>query len=642
MLNSIINSFSSNIDSFKKELLKQNINKVLLEKILQDNKDYLNYTDEYGNSLLLLCLLKNKQKSAQWLIENGINPLLKNDNNEDAISIAIKKSANLVVRSLLQCDGVNINQTDHEGRSLLQNAVIAGEEKIIHTLISAGIDVNNTDKHNRNVAFDAIAFGESNIIDLIVNIQELDLNIIDDNGDTILHKENVIKDQELCETLIKKGADPTICDNEGKNLLFNTALMGMDGISLLDIAVEQGYSLNAPVKKKNTILMETLEVFYKLPAHEEARRESLLNMANKLVEKGLDVNALNEYGENALFDAVRNNDYQTCAILLQNKVNLNKQNRLKQTPLLLAVYKGVDCLDIILLLLHNGADPNIKNELGQGVLEILNQLVLHTHNYKVLTNSYILIYLNTNGKYLIIVKEILQNSKFHMQFLDSKGNPLFFIPLLFGDYDLFKLYISNGFKINEKNKQGLNIFYVYVEFAFKINRYFDTFKTVLIRLIQEKVDINVINAKGKNIFAEVLNNKTNQHLYSDLLNTCQVKYDSVDKVGRTLMHQAVLNNNLEIVKMIQVKNFDVVNIADGYGILPITYAALLDDFVIVNELLKNKHIYIKSNKKISLKVKEKFANMVKNVEKLKNHTLDQDLLRKITILTDQVKNDFKI
>jgi ankyrin repeat protein len=642
MFNKILSSFSFTLDAFKKELLKQIINTELLDKIIANHSDYINHRDEYGNSLLILCILKKRQKSALWLIDNNINPLIKNDNNEDAINIAVRQGANLIVTKLLACDGIDLDQKDHEGRSLLQNAVIYGKENIVKSLIQGGIDINNTDNHNRNVVFDAVAYGEPSIIDLVISIPDLDLNVIDENGDTILHQEAVIKDQELSKNLIKKGADPTICNEDGMNLLFSSALRGMDGLALLDVAVEEGYSLNAPVKKKNTILMETLEVFYKLPIHEEARRESLLNMANKLVEKGLDVNALNEYGEHALFDAVRHNDYQTCAILIQNKVDVNKQNRLKQTPLLLACYKGVECLDVILLLLHNYADPNIKNELNQSVLEILNLLVLHTHNYKVLKNSYILIYLNTNAKYLVIVKEILQNSKFQLQFLDSQEQPLFFTPLLFGDYDLFKLYISNGFKINEKNNLGLNIFYVYVEFSFKINRYFDTFKKVLIRLIQEKVDINVINQKGKNIFSEVLNNSTNHHLYSDLINTCQIKYDAVDKIGRTIMHQAVLSKNLEVVRMLQVKNFDVVNIADSYGILPITYATLLDDFEVVNELLKNKHIYIKSNKKISQPIKEKFAKMVSNVDNLKRHTLDKDLLRKITILTDQVKHDFKI
>lgn len=642
MIESILNNFAPTNESFLKELLKKTLNKKLLSKQILHENISLDYKDKNGDSFLNITILKNRLKSAQWLLQNGINPHLKNKNGEEAIHFTINKGADLIAKELIEKHDIDLNQVDKDKRSLLQNAVLYGEEKIVTLLIENGADVNHLDKHNRNVVFDAIANGNDSIIDTIIKAPNIDLNIKDEENQTILHKNNVISNMNLCKNLVKNGADPTICDDDGKNLLCNMALLGIDGLSLIDVAINQGYSLNTPLKNDNTLLMETLGVFYKLPKSEERRRDSLLNMASKLMEKGIDVNALNEYGENALYDAVRNNDYDTCALLINNKIDINKQNRLRQTALLLACYKGIDSLDIILLLLYNGANPNIKNELNQGLLEILNQLVLHTRKYKILSNSYILMYLNRNGKYLLIIKEILNNSKFDLRELDSKGQALFFAPLLFGDYDLFKLYISNGFDVNTLNSSGLNIFYVYVEFVFRINRYFDNFKQMLIRIIQEKVNISLVSKTGKNIFCEVINKNTNSQLYFDLIDTCTFKYDSSDKNGRTIMHHAVLNKNLSIVKMIQLKNFDVVNIADNYGILPIAYAALIDNYDIVIELLKNKHIYVKSNKTIPKAVKQKFKPMVDTIDKLKEHTLDKDELRKLTILTDQIKSDFKI
>jgi len=41
-------------------------------------------------------------------------------------------------------------------------------------------------------------------------------------------------------------------------------------------------------------------------------------------------------------------------------------------------------------------------------------------------------------------------------------------------------------------------------------------------------------------------------------------------------------------------------------------------------------------------VKAKFAKMLLNIDNLKDSTINKDKLRKITILIDQVKNDFKI
>jgi len=642
MITSLLGKLKPTPDNFLKELTKTEFNKEILETLLASNKFSINYLDKNNDTFLNLSILKNKNKSAQWLIDNGIDVTIKNKNNLDSINIAILKDNHIILEYILKNRNVDINQLDSEQRTLLQNAVIQGQKKIANVLIKYGADVNNIDKNNRNVVFDAISYGDESIIDMILGMEDIDLNVVDNNGETILHKPEIQNNKELCKKLIKNGADPTICDLEGKNFLCDMALKGMDGIDLIDIAVENGYSLNSPVKHNNTILMEALAVFYKLPEGEESRRKSLLSMASSLVQKGVDVNALNEYGENALFDAVRSGNYETCLFLIENKININKQNRLKQTPLLLACYKGITYLDIILLLLHNGANPTIKNELNQDVLEILNQLVLHVRNYKILKNSFILMYLNPEGQYLLVLKEILENSKFNMKRLDSFHQPLFFNAILFGDYELFKLYIVNGFDVNQKNKKGLNIFYVYVNFVFTINRYFEKFRSMLIRLIQEKVDVGVLDDSGKSIFSKVIKEDTNARLYEDLLDVCRFKYDSQDNQGRTFMHYAVLNKNVDIVRLIHTKNQEVVNISDNYGLLPVTYAALMGYFSIVEYILTNNNIYITSSKLIPTIVKKKFAPMVNKLDNLKTMTSDSDMLRKITILTDQIKTDLKI
>ena len=642
MINSLLSKLNPTPAAFIKELYQNELNINVLEKLLNSNKFSINHLDENKNSFLNLCLLKNKSKSAQWLISQGINVELKNNKNQDAVIISMSKDNHLMLKYLIENSNVDINQLDNEQRTLLQNAVIQGQSKIVEILILNGVDVNNIDKNNRNVAFDAISYGDEHIIDSILQLEDLDLNVMDHSGETILHKKEIIDDEELCKKLIQNGADPTICDFNGNNLLCNMALRGMDGMAIIDIAVSSGYSLNAPVKNNNTILMEALAVFYKLPLGEKDRRDSLLNMASSLVQKGVDINALNQYGENALFEAVRNNNYESCLFLLENKININKQNRLRQTPLLLACYKGIDYLDIILLLLHKGANPTIKNELNQDILETLNQLVLHVRGHKTIKNGFLLMYLNTNGQYLRVLKEVIENSKFNIKKLDSFHQPLFFNAILFGDYELFKLYIVNGFDINQTNKKGLNIFYVYVNFAFTINRYFDTFRPMLIRLIQEKVDIGNTDDNGKSIFSKVIKENTNEKLYGDLLDVCRFKYDSQDIQGRTFMHYAVLNKNIEIVKMIYLKDIEVVNISDNYGILPITYAALMGYFNIVEYVLSHNNIHIKSGKVIPLAVKQKFTPMLKNLDNLKTKTVDTDMIRKITILTDQVKSDFSL
>ena len=642
MFNSILNKFIITPASFLQELYKKELDVEVLDKMLNSKKFSINYQDNDGETFLHLCILKNKFKSAKYLISKNIDVSLKNNKDEEPIVVAISKNNHLLVEVILKAKHIDINQIDKDGRSLLQNAVLSGNAKIAQELIKNSIDVNNKDNNNRDVMFDAISYGCETMIDSLLQVKDISLNTIDSSGQTILHKEEALNNEDLCIKLIQKGADPTICDKHGNNLLYHTAIKGIEGSRLLDVAISHGCNINATVKNNNTILMEALSVFYKLPEDEKDRRESLLKMAKNLVSKGIDVNAINNDGENSLFEAVRNNNYNGCAFLLNEGIDINKQNNLYQTPLLLACYMGMDSIDIILLLLQYNANAGIKNDDSYDILEILNNFILHNSKYQELNDKNYLQYYKEEARYILVLKTILQNSKISLNNNDSCNQPLFFEPLLNGHYDLFSLYISNGFDINSLDENKHNIFYRYVFSVFELNEYFENFRMVILGLINAQVDINIQDIDGKNIFSKILTKDSCPKLFADLIELSNFKYDTKDKQGRTFAHYAVLSKNSEIVKLIYTKNNEVLNISDGFGILPITYAALLNDVKTVHILLSYGNIYIKSGKQIPSAVKAKFAKMLLNIDNLKNSTNDKDLLRKITILVDQVKNDFVV
>ncbi|MDD2698603.1 MAG: ankyrin repeat domain-containing protein [Arcobacteraceae bacterium] len=642
MIQSLFGRFIVTPELFVKELFKKVIDEVALENILSSKKFSINHQNENGETFLHLCILHSKFKSAKWLIEKGnIDVTIKDYLGQEPIVIAIKKNNHLIVELILKAKQIDINQVDIDGRSLLQNAVLSGNEEIANELIHNFIDVNIVDKNNRNVMFDAIAYGSDQIINKLLTT-DINLNQQDKDGETILHKQETLQNEELCVKLLEKGANPTICDKEGKNFLFHIATRGIEGGRLLDIAIQHGSNINAKVRNNNTILMETMLAFYNIPLHEKERRLSLLKMAENLVLKGIDINAINNDGESGLFDAIRNNDYNICAFFINKRVNLNIQNKNYQTPMLLAVLSGIKSIDIILLLLKNGANPSIKNDDGKDLLEILNELILYTHEFRELEDKSLEMYAKKENQFFVVLKEILKNSNYNLQNLNSKGQPLFFAPMLDGYYDLFKLYITNKFDINALDSNNLNIFYLYVYAVFSLNTFFDAFRPNLIGMLGYGADINLVDAEGRTVISKIMKHNTNAKLFEILIEVARFKYEARDKQGRTLCHHAVLNKNLEIVKMIYVKNHDVLNISDGYGILPITYAALLGSFDIVEELLRYGTIYIKSNKSIPVAVRIKFATMVKNIDTLKTKTTDKDLLRKVGILTDQIKSDFKV
>jgi len=643
MIKSFLNKVVPTPEKFLEVLCEKEVNYELLEKMLSSKKFDINFLDKDGNSFLILVTARGKTQVIDWLIEKKIDVCIKNVLGKDALDIAIEKGNFYALKALQSTNKLDLNRLDKDNRTFLQNAVINGNKKVAQELIKLGIDVNSIDQNQRNVLYDAIAFGDEDIMNEMLKVENLNVNQTDYLGSTVLHHKDVINNATLAKKLLEKGADPTITDVNGNNFLQHCATLGtQESMDLFTFAIKSGNHVNKKQENNNSLLMETMGVFYKIPGSEAQRRANLLKMAEVLVLEGIDVNAVNDDGENGLFDAVRNNQDEIVAFFLNQGVNPNQVNAKFETPLFLAVMKGIDAQDIVLLLLQYKANPNLRNDKKENILDILNELILYTRGFKTINDKSLVSDDMKSKQYFRLLKEILTNTKHDITNLNHQGYPHFFLPLLCGDYDLFLLYITNGFDINQNDQSGKNIFYTYVKYTFDKNIYNEEFKKYIIRMIYYKVNILQQDDMEKLIFTSVLKEDTNMKLYEELLEVCYFPCESQDKSGRTIMHQAVFTKNLKAVQLIYEKNHEVVNVSDNAGILPLTYAALFGLYEIVEELLTHGNVHIRSRKKINEKVKPKFQSMLPKAKSLIEKPKNDDMLRKVKILVAQIATDFKV
>jgi len=634
--------FQPTIKQLTKDILNGKFDEKIAKSIIDSQKVDINEQNEDGDTILHLCLKDHRFIEALWCIKNNIDPTLENNDGITSARVAIQRGNIEVVDTLINHSNIDLHQTDKNGRTLLQDAVIYGHQKMIKLLTHYIEDLNTVDIHNRNVAFDAINYGDSEIVSTLLENTELDLNIVDNSGETILHHKNLEDDEELSIQLLENGADPTICDKNGNNFLLKVALKGKYGENILKTAVRLGCNLNSKVSNKNSILMEVMFAFSKLPIEESKRRDELKEMAKTLINYGIDVNAVNNNNETVLFELIRIGNIEGCAFALENGLNVNQQNNNKETALLIAIYKGIKNIDIIILLLQYGAQPSIKNKNNQCVAEVLNNIILHTHEKKELKCQKTLNEINSNGNYLIILKEILGGGRSGFDYLDSNGNPLFFTPFLFNHTELTKLYLKTGVDINIKNESGNSLFYEYNLSVFEKGTFSSAYRTSLVFLLINKSNILAKNKDNQTIFSKIsLIPNCNLSLFKELVETTNYDYSNKDNRGRTIMHSCVWGNNIELINVIYNVENEIQNIADNYNILPITYASLLGNQDIVNEFLK-KDSNISTGKKIPKIIINNFKPMLKNLDSLTTDCEDKDNLRKLHILIDTVKRDFEV
>lgn len=190
-----------------------------------------------------------------------------------------------------------------------------------------------------------------------------------------------------------------------------------------------------------------------------------------------------------------------------------------------------------------------------------------------------------------------------------------------------------------KNKQNHNILFEYILKVFTDNKQNNNFQNNLSMLMSSKLDHNVQDETGYGIVHKILGTPCNVHLFDTLTEIILFDYMRTDNLGRSVMHTAIWHEQGMIMKRIHNINKKVINVPDGYGILPITYAALLGNKNLVKILLELGS-NVRSNVEVKSQAVEKFKPMIKNLPKLLEDEEDSETIRQINILIDQVKRDF--
>jgi ankyrin repeat protein len=638
-------------ENFLLELMKEQQDLEWLAEALETKSININHQDNNKNTFLMILLKKNKLRSVLWLLENGADPTIQNDEQKTAIDIAIIKEKNEILKVLLKHEKVDVNQRDDYGRSLLQNMIISGNLKLAKTLIDGGANLNNIDNRRRHVLYDALSYGDKEFLEYLLSKKGLELNEIDEDGNSIMQHPQVEQDDRLAQDILLAGADPTLLNAKGEPYLFKTALRGKDAKDIVNVALECGANVNAQTINGNTIMMELVVKASKLTAKEDfSLRQSFLMTVEKMLEFGGDINAVDANGESGLFNSVRIRDISLVKFLLDHGIDPNIQNIHGDIVLEMLVYDGLKYVDMVKLLLAAGIDPKIKNKDGVSAYEILTDIILHNKENLLLEDEKTVERIDPDGFYIELVRLLLdyekpeKGSEYILETFDSHGDPLFFKPLMYDNFALFKVYTLYSINLHMLNNHKHNIFYAYVIKMFEDNDGTPTtckiFRDNMSSLISRKVDKDFKDSLGWTILHKVTSLKNcNLQLFQTLVNTVRFNYSVTDNLGRTVIHNCVWHNKPEVIKILNKISPETLNTHDAYGIPPIYYAALLGSKALVIEFLEL-GAYITSSKSVDSRAIKKFGPMAKNFEKLTADLESGALISQIDSLISAIKEKF--
>ena len=440
MFEKFLNKTKCTEEELVKELLNPAFNSNKVNKIINSITVYLNTLFFNDELVFHICCKKDLFQAVSWFLENDINIEIENDQKETAIFYAIHSKSTAILQILIE-NKININHLNIYNRTALQDAVIsANSNRVVNYLLQVTTSISNCDIHGNNLIFDALANGSIEIIKKIAAIDKININQINEDGNTILHKESVLKNTKLSILLMELGANPTILDKYGKSFLFYSIAKGIDSLEIIEKAIKLNYNINIKNAQNKTLLMESISYFLNTSKEHEQLRISHLSMSKELMRLGVNVDSVDNKNENAFFLATRSEDRELINIFLENcNVNLDHKNINDETVLSILVLNGIRNNDLIKLFLEKGANPNIENKFGKTIIEILIDIILHTENRKELDFEYE-IQLNKDAEYPTVLENILANSNIDINKFNSKGEPLFFESILHFNFKLFKLF----------------------------------------------------------------------------------------------------------------------------------------------------------------------------------------------------------
>ncbi|XP_054209388.1 ankyrin repeat and death domain-containing protein 1B isoform X9 [Homo sapiens] len=283
---------------------------------------------------------------------------------------------------------------------------------------------------------------------------------------------------------------------------------------------------------------------------QNAAKSNNLDLMEKLFEKKVNINVVNNMNRTALHFAVGRNHLSAVDFLLKHKARVDVADKHGLTVIHLAAWSG--SLEVMLMLVKAGADQRAKNQVGMWVTPGQKLLPHHCRREEVLRSLSIsptpgslqdgmsALHFATQSNHVRIVEYLIQD--LHLKDLnqpDEKGRKPFLLAAERGHVEMIEKLTFLNLHTSEKDKGGNTALHLAAKHGHS--------PAVQVLLAQWQ-DINEMNEKQQTPL-HVAADRGNVELVETLLKAgCDLK--AVDKQGKTALAVASRSNHSLVVGML--------------------------------------------------------------------------------------------
>jgi ankyrin repeat protein len=446
---------------------------------------------------------------ATMLIEKGADVNMANRKGETALSLAAWNGRDDVVEALLQA-GADVNKADKNHETPLIKAAWAGRWSVVTKLARSGrLEGVDTMINGMTALWRAVESDRADAVEALVQAGA-DMNKADKNGDAPL---SVVKSAPIATILIERGANLNAANNRGGSALWLAAKNGRE--DFVELLARAGADVNKADNKGDAPLSVAANT----------------NIATMLIERGANVNATNTRGESKMWWVARKCSEDLVEALAQAGADVNLADNKGNSPLTVATNAT-----IATMLIERGADVNAANNRGQSV--VWRAALCSRED----------------------VVEVLLRAGVDVNTADADGNA----PLsAASSATIATMLIERGANVNATNKLGESALWQ------AVSRRREAVVEVLLRA---GADVNEADNNG----AAPLVPAARAGFWSIVMMLARsnrlANIDALIDDGKTALWLAVKSGSDEVVEAL-VKAGANVNIADKYGVVPLSVAA---------------------------------------------------------------------
>ncbi|MCT7601032.1 ankyrin repeat domain-containing protein [Aliarcobacter butzleri] len=610
--------FKVDEEDFYNELFSDKIDLKKIQRYIDKGID-INKKDEKGRNILFSLVIKKRFESIKILLKNGIEANIEDKDGKTVLGEAVEKADSMTVRFLLE-NGFDINRKNSQGRTILQESVLLGGYKIFQLLTKYEPDFNSKDNTGKTILFDAIESENIDIInDVLENIE--DFNILDENGQTALFKAVLKDDINIALNLLSKNINVNIVDKNGQNVLFYAILKGARNIPIIEKLIDKRIDINIVDKSYKNIIDELLNIvnIQKNELKFEDKRYELINPKNDylalallFIKNGLKVDIVDADGKTTLQKEIENKNFANVEFLIDCGADLNIVDEYNRNLFHIETLKGYSNYKMMDLLVAKGANIDSRDLDEKTVVDNVVELIAITRGFKK-SNPTLAPYINEKERYDILLKKVL-SYKPNLEAKRLDGKNILFDLVMYNDYETLEIIVNHGINLNLTDKENKTALMCMVEEGLKITEKLDKayFIKRLVNFLRYRVDVDIQDNNGRTVIHNAV--IADDLLVVEKLLTKKANLSLKDNYGRTALHHTQWKGNYQIARWLIASGADM-NQPDNSGFNILNYATILGHIKLVVTLVNSGVLMYNKNPK-NKKVAEFFKSKEKNLDKL--------------------------